>query len=441
MNPIAAAPPAPHRVVILGAGFAGLRVAKALRRAPVEVVVVDRQNHHLFQPLLYQVATAGLAAPDIAAPIRRVLRKCSNACVVYDEVQAIDPARRVVRLLEVELTYDTLVVATGATHSYFGHDEWAVHAPGLKSLADAQGIRSHVLRAYEAAERIEDAAARDPWLRFVVVGAGPTGVELAGALAELARKILPRDFRRFDAGAAEVLLLEAGERVLATYPEELSASAQRQLEKLGVRVRTGSKVIGIDAEGVDLAPSGAGDAGGSERIPARTVLWAAGVCASPILADLEAPLDRAGRVRVEDDLSVPGHPDIFVVGDAASVERDGKAVPGVAPAALQMGAYAATRIRERARGRASAAAPFRYRDKGSMATIGRASAVADLGRFRFGGFFAWLAWLFVHLLFLVGFRTKIVVLINWAWAYVGYRPAARVVSELAGDDERRRAGK
>lgn len=413
------------RIVILGAGFAGLRVAKALRRADVDVVIVDRQNHHLFQPLLYQVATAGLAAPDIAAPIRRVLRRSRNTRVIYAEVTRVDPDAKTVHLGADTLSYDTLVVATGATHSYFGHDDWQDIAPGLKTLRDAQNIRSRVLRAFETAERVATDAERAPWLRFVVVGAGPTGVELAGALAELSRKILPRDFRNFDPEMTEVLLLEGGPRILSAYPDELSSSAVRQLERLGAVVRTGAQVTAMDTDGVTI--------GEGEHIAAKTILWAAGVQASPVLGAFDAPLDRAGRLLVEPDLTVPGHPDVFVLGDAAHFEQDGKQIPGVAPAAMQMGAHAAKTIRRRLKGKNHG--PFRYRDKGSMATIGRASAVAELGRFRLRGFFAWLTWLFVHLLFLVGFRSRIVVLINWAWAYVGYRPAARVLSDLADNDK------
>ncbi|MEM8713421.1 MAG: NAD(P)/FAD-dependent oxidoreductase, partial [Planctomycetota bacterium] len=396
-----------------------------LRKAPVDVVIVDRQNHHLFQPLLYQVATAGLAGPDIAAPIRRILRRHRNTRVIYGEVEKIDPEEQAVHVQGAALRYDTLVVATGATHAYFGHDEWERYAPGLKTLGDAQRIRSHVLRAFESAERLEDPESQASWLRFVVVGAGPTGVELAGALAELSRKILPRDFRRFDGSMTEVILLEAGPRVLAPYTEELSRSAKAQLEDLGVNVRTGSSVTDIDEEGVTL------DSG--EKIPARTVLWAAGVRASRILEDFNAPLDRSGRLLVEPDLTVPGHPSVYVLGDAAHLEQDGSQVPGVAPAAMQMGKYAAASIVARLKvGRSSPPRrPFRYRDKGSMATIGRASAVADLGKIKLRGFMAWIAWLFIHLLFLVGFRSKIVVMINWAWAYIGYRPAARVLSDLA----------
>lgn len=418
-----------HRVVILGAGFAGLRVAKRLKKAPVEVVIVDRQNHHLFQPLLYQVATAGLAGPDVAAPIRRILRSHRHTRVLYSAVTGIDPVHRRVQMDKGELSYDTLVVATGATHSYFGHDEWEQHAPGLKTLADAQRIRSHVLRAFEFAEALSDPAAQASWLRFVVVGAGPTGVELAGALAELARKILPRDFRGFDASMTEVVLIEAGPRVLAPYTEELSASAKQQLEALGVVVRTESSVTHIDAEGVTLKDG--------EVIEARTVLWAAGVRASPILKDLGVALDRSGRAMVESDLTVPDHPSVFVLGDAAHVEQSGSLVPGVAPAAMQMGDFAAKVIVARVRSPDGPAERrvFRYRDKGSMATIGRSSAVADLGRLKLKGWPAWLAWLVVHLMFLVGFRSKLVVLINWTWAYIGYRPAARVLPELASDPE------
>ena len=410
------------RVVILGGGFGGLRAARSLARVPVDVVVVDRQNHHLFQPLLYQVATAGLSGTDIAAPIRRVLGRQKNARVLYADVRGIDPVARTVRLTDGALEYDHLVVATGATHSYFGHDDWAEHAPGLKTLQDAQRIRGMVLGAFEAAERLTDEHMRAPWLRMVIVGAGPTGVELAGAIAELARKILPRDFKGFDPRRTEVLLLEAGPRVLSAYVESLSESAHSQLERLGVTVRTGAKVVAIDARGVSLE--------GGERIDARTVLWAAGVQASSLLRDLGAPLDRSGRVLVGADLGVPGHPAIQVIGDAVSLTQDGAPVPGVAPAAVQMGAHAAANIARHVRGLAPL--PFRYVDKGSMATIGRLSAVAELGGRRFSGIPAWLAWLFVHLLFLVGFRSRVVVLINWAWHYLGYRPAARVFSELAG---------
>jgi len=423
VTPTSGAPRLRPLVVILGGGFGGLRVARALKRVSVDVVVIDRQNHHLFQPLLYQVATAGLSGTDIAAPIRRVLGKQQNARVLYADIIGIDPVTRTVRVTEGSLEYDHLVIATGATHSYFGHDDWAEHAPGLKTLQDAQRIRSMVLGAFEAAERLTDEDTRAPWLRMVIVGAGPTGVELAGAIAELARKILPRDFKGFDPRRTDVLLLEAGPRVLPAYAESLSESARKQLAHLGVTVRTGAMVVAIDGRGVSLD--------GGERIDARTVLWAAGVQASPLLRDLGVPLDRAGRVLVGPDLGVPGHPEIQVIGDAASLTQDGAAVPGVAPAAVQMGGHAARNVARRVRGLAPL--PFRYVDKGSMATIGRGSAVAQLGGRHFSGAIAWLMWLFVHLLFLVGYRSRIVVLINWAWHYLGYRPVARVFSELAGD--------
>lgn len=414
----AAAAEGRRRVVIVGAGFAGLRVAWGLREADVALVLVDRQNHHLFQPLLYQVATAGLAAPDIAEPIRRALRRNENLRVVYGEVTEVDPEAKVVRLGADELPYDTLVLAAGATHSYFGRDEWSEVAPGLKTLQDAQNIRGRILTAFERAERENDEAARRPWLRFVVVGAGPTGVELSGAIAELAHRYLPRDFRRFDARTTEVFLLEGADRVLGSFTEELSEQAARQLRELGVEVRTGAFVTDIDAGGVTL------DNG--QRIEARTVVWAAGVQASPLVANLGAPLDGVGRVIVAPDLTVPGHPEVFVLGDAAHVKHGDRQVPGVAPAAIQMGAYAAEVIRH-----GGAKKPFVYRDKGSMATIGRAAAVAEIGKLKLTGFVAWMAWLVVHLLFLVGFRARLVVLINWIWAYLVYRPAARILPELA----------
>ena len=413
-----------HRVVVVGAGFAGLRVAWGLRHAEADVVVVDRQNHHLFQPLLYQVATAGLASPDIAEPIRRVLRRCPNARVLYGAVDRIDPTSKTVWMGTEGLPYDTVVLAAGATHSYFGNDAWAKHAPGLKTPEDAHDIRGRILKAFEAAERIESDAHRRAWLRFVVVGAGPTGVELAGAIAELARKILPRDYRRFDARSAEVFLIEGTDRVLGSYPRELSASARTQLEKLGVHVRTNALVTGIDDTGVSVD--------GEQRIEAKTVIWAAGVQASPLVAQLNVPVDRAGRARVADDLSVPDHPEVFVIGDAAHVEQGGQTVPGTAPAAIQMGQHVARCIRSRLKGQRSL--PFLFRDKGSMATIGRAAAVADFGRVHLRGLPAWLAWLVVHLLFLIGWRSRLVVVINWMWAYLVYRPAARILPDLARNE-------
>jgi len=406
----------PH-VVILGGGFGGLWATRALASAPVRITLVDRTNHHLFQPLLYQVATAGLSAPDIAAPLRHILRKQRNVTVLLGEARAIDASARRVSLGDGELAYDYLIVATGATHAYFGHDDWAAHAPGLKTLDDALAIRRRVLTAFEAAEREDDPAARKAWLNFVVIGAGPTGVELAGTLAEIARHTLPREFRRCDPRDAQIHLLEAGPRVLAAMPEALSASARRQLERLGVIVHTGQAVTAIDALGVSLGPT---------RIESSSVIWAAGVAASPLGEQLGAPLDRAGRVEVQPDLSLANHPEVFVVGDLARVLRpDGRTVPGVAPSAKQMGAHVAGVIRARLRG--APGRPFRYRDFGNLATIGRMAAVVDLGRLRFAGVLAWWFWLAAHIVFLIGFRNRIVVLIDWAWAYWSYQRNARII--------------
>ena len=411
-----AAPALPH-VLILGGGFGGLWATRALASAPVRVTLVDRTNHHLFQPLLYQVATAGLSAPDIAAPLRHILRRQRNATVLLDEALSIDPAGKRVSFAGGAIDYDFLIVATGATHAYFGHADWAGHAPGLKTLEDAFMIRRRILAAFEAAEREDDPARRAAWLSFVVIGGGPTGVELAGTLAEIARHTLPREFRRCDPRSAQIHLLEAGPRVLAAMPESLSENARRQLERLGVTVHTGEAVTAIDAQGVCLGPA---------RIASRTVLWAAGVAASPLGAQLGAELDRAGRVRVQGDLSLPGHPEIFVVGDLASVTRDnGQPVPGTAPAAKQMGAHAAAAIRSRLSG--GSPARFRYRDYGNLATIGRLAAVVDLGWLKFTGFFAWLFWLVAHLFFLIGFRNRLVVLVDWAWSYWTYQRNARII--------------
>jgi NADH dehydrogenase len=407
----------PH-VVVLGGGFAGLYAARALRRTPVRVTLVDRRNHHLFQPLLYQVATAALNPADIAEPIRSILRGQANATVLLAEARAIDLGARRVRLDQGELEYDFLIVATGATHSYFGHDAWESHAPGLKSIEDALEIRRRVFSAYEAAEREPDAERRRSLLTFVIIGAGPTGVELAGALAEIARHALADEFSRIDPRQARVLLLEGLERVLPPFPEELSAAARAQLERLGVEVRCGARVTGIDAEGVAL---------GAERIPARTVLWAAGVQASPLARSLGAPLDRAGRVRVRADLTLPGHPEVFVIGDLATLEQDGKPVPGVAPAAMQQGRHAARVVGLALRGQERP--PFRYVDKGNFATIGRGAAVGDVyGRFRISGFVAWLAWLGIHIFFLIGFRNRVLVLFHWAYSYLTYRRGSRLIT-------------
>ncbi len=405
-------------VVVIGAGFGGLWAARALRRAPVGVTVLDRRNHHLFQPLLYQVATAALNPSDIAQPIRAVLRRQVNARVLLGEATAVDVGGRRVLLADGEsIPYDRLVVATGATHSYFGHPEWEPDAPGLKTLEDALEIRRRVLVAFEAAERERDPARRAAWLTFIVVGGGPTGVELGGALAEIARGVLRRDFRSIDSREARVLLLEAGPRLLSTYSPVVSESARRQLERLGCEVRLGAAVTGISAAGVRA---------GDDFVAARTVLWAAGVQASPLARSLGAPLDRVGRVRVLPDLSLPGHPEVQVVGDLAAVEQAGGLVPGVAPAAMQMGAHAAANIVRSLRGEPTR--PFRYRDKGSLATIGKARAVAERGRVRFSGLVAWVVWLLVHIFFLIGFRNRFLVLAQWAWVYFRGDRGARLIT-------------
>jgi NADH dehydrogenase len=407
------------RVVIIGGGFAGLWATRGLARAPVTVTLIDRRNHHLFQPLLYQVATAGLSAPDIAAPLRHILRRQRNVDVRLAQVVAIDSTARRVTLDDgSQIEFDYLVLACGATHGYFGHDEWAQYAPGLKTLDDALVIRRRLLLAFERAESTTDPAERSAWLNFAIVGGGPTGVELAGTLAEIARHTLRREFRHIDPASARVRLIESGPSVLSTFPESLSAAARRQLERLGVEVTTGTPVTEITAEGFRL---------GESFVRAKTVLWAAGVAASPLGGLLDVERDRAGRVPVQPDLSVPGHPDIFVAGDLASVRQDGKPVPGVAPAAKQMGAHVARVIRARLSG---ATVPvFRYRDYGNLATIGRMAAVVDLHGLRFSGIVAWWFWLSAHVFFLIGFRNRIIVLIDWAWAYFTYQRNARIILE------------
>ena len=406
----------PH-VVIVGGGFAGLWATRALASAPVRITLLDRGNHHLFQPLLYQVATAGLSAPDIAAPLRHILRRQRNCTVLMEDVAAIEPAASRLRLSDGRMIdYDFLLLATGATHAYFGHDDWAAHAPGLKTLDDALHIRRRVLSAFERAEAEPDPAARRALLIFAIVGGGPTGVELAGTLAEIARHTLKREFRRIDPRETRVLLLEAGPRVLASFPESLSAKAQQQLEKLGVDVLTGTPVRDIDDDGLLL---------GDERIAARTVLWAAGIAASPLARSLGVELDRSGRVPVRTDLRAPGIDNIYVAGDLASLQQDGKQVPGVAPAAKQMGAHVAHAIRARLNGRDAPA--FRYRDYGNLATIGRMAAVVHLGKLKLSGAIAWWFWLLAHVFFLIGFRNRLVVMLNWTWAYWTYQRAARII--------------
>lgn len=418
----------PH-VVIVGGGFGGLWATRALAGAAVRITLIDRHNHHLFQPLLYQVATAGLSAPDIAAPLRHILRKQRNVEVRLAEVASIVPHDKQVVLADGSaLAFDYLLLATGATHAYFGHDEWAEHAPGLKTLDDALRLRRHLLLAFERAEAETDPAKRAAWLSFAVVGGGPTGVELAGTLAEIARHTLKNEFRHIDPSQARVRLVEAGPRVLASFPEALSEKARLQLEKLGVEVATGTPVSHIDADGYRL---------GETFVAAKTVVWAAGVAASPLARALGVPLDRAGRVHVQPDLSVPGHPDIFVAGDLASVTSDGRPVPGVAPAAKQMGGHVAKVLRARLSGSPSPAA-FGYRDYGNLATIGRMAAVVDFGRLKFSGLLAWWFWLTAHVFFLIGFRNRLVVLLNWFWAYWSYQRGARII--LGRDDDDAQAG-
>ncbi|GIL03110.1 MAG: NADH dehydrogenase [Alphaproteobacteria bacterium] len=407
------------QVVIIGAGFAGLNAALGLAGAPVDVTVIDSRNHHLFQPLLYQVATAGLSPAQIAMPIRRVLARQKNATVLMETAQAIDPATRTVTTCTRTLGYDYLVVATGARHAYFGHDEWERHAPGLKTIADATDIRARILTAFEKAEVARTAEERMRYLTFVVIGGGPTGVEMAGAIAELARKALVNDFRTIDPSTARIVLVEAGPRILPAFAEPLSRAARRQLEGLGVEVMTGVAVTDCRQDGVTLA--------GGTVIGSHCVMWGAGVMASPAAAWLGARADRAGRVVVEADLSLPGHPDLFVIGDTAHVP-DGKGgqVPGVAPAAKQMGRHVARAIAARLAGRPAPA--FRYRDFGALSTIGRKAAVADFGRLRLTGFPAWLMWGLVHLWFLVGFRNRVIVFLDWAWAYATFERGARLIT-------------
>jgi len=406
----------PH-VVILGGGFGGLYCARALAEAPVRITLLDRQNHHLFQPLLYQVATASLNPSEIAAPIRYLLRNQANATVLLAEASRIVPEARRIELVDGHIEYDFLVVATGATHSYFGNDAWADRAPGLKTLEDAVEIRQRFLLAFEAAEREDDPERRKAALTFVVIGAGPTGVEMAGAMAEIAHRALRDDFRNINPGDARVILVEGVDRVLPAYHPDLSARARKHLEDLGVEVRTGVRVTAMDEETVTL---------GTEAIAARTVIWAAGVAGSPIARSLEVPLDRAGRVLVEENLSVPGRSEVFVVGDLAYLAPEGVPIPGVAQAAIQGGKHVANQI-VRAIHR-EGATPFRYNDKGSMATIGRNKAVVESGTTRVWGFVAWLMWAFIHVLFLIGFRNRLFVMISWSWSYLTFHRGVRLIT-------------
>jgi len=416
------------RVVIVGAGFGGLSVAKALARSPFEVVLVDRQNYHLFQPLLYQVATAALSPADIAAPIRGILAGQRNATVLLANVDAIHPDRREIVADNSRIGYDYLVLATGARHAYFGHDDWAPFAPGLKTIDDATRLRAKILLAFERAETEQDEVEKRRLLNFVVIGGGPTGVELAGAIAELAKRALARDFRTIDPRCARILLVEAGPRLLGTFDPSLSLKAQKALERLGVEVRLGQAVTRCDPHGTTV---------GAEEIPAATIVWAAGVMASPAGAWLGVPTDRAGRVVVGPDFSVPGRPEIFVIGDtAAAKDSSGTPLPGVAPVAKQQGQYVASLLL--ARWRREAERPFRYRDYGSLATIGRKLAVAQLGRLRLSGFAAWLLWSIAHVYFLIGFRSRTVVALSWLWNYLTFERGTRLITGHIEQESRAR---
>lgn len=406
------------RVVVVGAGFGGLEAARNLAKLPVRITLIDRRNHHIFQPLLYQVATAGISPGEIAAPIRWILRNRKNVEVILDEVVGFDVARKVVQLPDIEIPFDYLVVASGAQHSYFGHDEWEPFAPGLKTIEDALEIRRRVLLAFELAEKQAVSGAPQPMLTFAIVGGGPTGVELAGTLAEIANKVLQNEFRSIDPKHTRILLLEGGSRILPTYAPDLSQSAVRQLAHLGVQVRAPAMVTRIEPGAVWI---------GAERIPAAVILWAAGVAASPLGKKLGAPTDRAGRVMVNPDLSVANQPNVFVIGDLATLkDGQGNPLPGVAPVALQEGRYVAKVIGDDLRNKPRK--NFDYFDKGNLATIGRAAAVAQFRKLHISGYFAWLAWLFIHIFFLIGFRNRIIVLIQWAWSYLTYERGARLIT-------------
>ena len=417
------------RVVIVGAGFGGLNAARALARSPAQITVIDRKNHHTFQPLLYQVATAGLSPGEIAAPIRSIFRPYKNVEVLMAEVEDINLAQRIVETAERQVPYDYLIVAAGARHSYFGQDDWEPVAPGLKTIEDALEIRRRVLLAFELAERQAVFGSSSTPLNFVVVGGGPTGVELAGTLAEIARHALAHEFRSIDPTSTHIVLLEGGPRVLPAYTEDLSRSAEEQLRNLGVEVHTSTIVNQIEPGAVHF---------GETRLPAAVVLWAAGVAASPLGKSLGAPLDRAGRVLVQPDLSIPNHPEIFVIGDLAALKDEhGKMLPGVAPVAIQQGRFVGKVIRQEIESPAASASEtanpdsrpaFHYWNKGSLATIGRAAAVADFGKIHISGFVAWLAWLFIHIFFLIGFRNRLLVFIQWAWSYFTYERSARLIT-------------
>lgn len=411
-------PDALSRVVIVGGGFGGLAAAQALGRAPIRLTVIDRTNHHLFQPLLYQVATAGLSPADIAAPIRNVLSRFPNTEVLMSEVTGVDLEGRCVQTGDGPVPYDYLILATGSTESYFGHEDWQRFAPGLKSISDALNIRRDILLAFESAEKEQDEEARQALMTFVLVGAGPTGVEMAGAIAELAHVALPHEFRRIDTRQSRIILVEAGPRILSTFPERLAKAAAGALADLRVDVRTNTKVEEVSAEGIRV---------GDQWIRAATVVWTAGVKASPAGSWLGAEVDRGGRVKVGADLSAPGQPNVFVIGDTASVIQDGHPLPGVAPVAMQQGRYVADAIRRRVAGQA-APPPFRYKDKGSLATVGRSFAIADVGSVQISGFPAWLLWLGVHIVYLIGFRSRFLVMFQWAWAYFTAQRGVRLIA-------------
>src|SRR5438876_1696312 len=406
------------RVVIVGAGFGGLRAARALRNAPVRVTVIDRQNHHLFQPLLYWVATAGLSPADICSPIRGILQKQKNTEVFMEEVTGVDVREQHVLMGDCSVQYDYLVLATGAHDNYFGHPEWEHYAPGLKSIVDATSLRRKILLAFEAAEIESDPEKVKELLTFVLVGAGPTGVEMAGAIAELAHKALAPDFRHIDTRMTRIILIEAAPRILASFPESLARKTQKKLISMGVEVRTGTPVTDLDKHGVVVD---------GERINTGTIIWSAGVPASSAGKWLGAEVDRAGRVKVSSDLSVPGHPNVFVIGDTAVAMQNGKALPGVAQVAIQGGRYVAAVITDRIEGK-ELNKPFHYRDKGNLATVGRSYAIVDIGKIRLTGFFAWLLWLAVHIYFLVGFRNRLVTIFQWAWTYLTYARGARLIT-------------
>lgn len=416
--PVSSVPRVPH-IVIVGGGFGGLKLAKELKRAPVMITLVDKRNHHLFQPLLYQVATAGLSPADIAAPIRAVLKRQENVEVLLGKVTGVDVRRKEVWVGTRAIPFDYLVLATGSSHSYFGHSEWEAFAPGLKSIHDAVEIREKILSAFERAESEPNPEIRKELLTFAIVGGGPTGVELSGALYELSHISLSRNFRVINPRSTRIILLEAGPRILASFSPESSAKVTQKLEGFGIEVRTNSRVSQVDDEGIVI--------GGTERIRARTVLWAAGVAASPAASWVGAESDRAGRAKVQSDLSVQGHPEIFIIGDAATLIQDGKPLPGVAPVALQQGKYLARLIKKEIVGKTERE-PFHYFDKGNLATVGRAYAIAEFTKLKVTGFIAWILWLAVHIYYLIGFRNRVSVMLEWAWAYLTYQRGARLIT-------------